>query len=112
NLNCCAFRHQHTTVPFATGLSGLVSGGTYHYRAVASNAAGVVYGNDMSFTNTTVQVQVGPIATTLAPLSVTNTLAALYGSVDPNGKDSIGWFQWGTTTNYGQTTGSTSINGS
>ncbi len=39
-----------TDVAASASIAGLEPGTTYHYRVVASNAAGVVYGGDQSFT--------------------------------------------------------------
>ncbi len=49
-----------------------------------------------------------PVATTLAATSVTSTGATLNGTVNPNGLAATYYFQWGTTTSYGNTTTSTS----
>lgn len=40
------------TVSRGIGIGSLAAGTTYHYRAVAQNAAGVVYGKDRTFTTT------------------------------------------------------------
>ncbi|MBI4548539.1 MAG: T9SS type A sorting domain-containing protein [Ignavibacteriae bacterium] len=39
-------------LPFTTFLFGLNPNTSYHYRAVAQNSAGIVYGNDQTFTTT------------------------------------------------------------
>ena len=36
--------------PFSRAVTGLTPGGTYHYRAAATNSLGVRFGNDMTFT--------------------------------------------------------------
>ena len=48
-------------VPFSTPLTWLTAGVTYHFRAAASNVAGVVYGNNMTFT--TPVVYTPPVST-------------------------------------------------
>jgi hypothetical protein len=57
---------------------------------------------------TTMQLQVGrlgvPTATTLAASSITATGAVLNGVINPNGLLTRMWFEWGTTTNYGNRT--------
>jgi len=40
---------------FSEVLTGLVAGVTYHFRAVGSNAIGIVFGNDLTFPNLTFQ---------------------------------------------------------
>ena len=49
---------------------------------------------------------VGTAATvwTLSATAVTTTSATLNGTVNPNGYPTTAWFQWGTTTNYGNLT--------
>ena len=45
-----------------------------------------------------------PIVTTQAATAITGTSATLNGSVNPNGLATTYYFQWGTTTGYGNTT--------
>ena len=42
---------------------------------------------------------------TLSATAVTSTNATLNASVYPNGYLTVAWFEWGTTTNYGGSTG-------
>ena len=49
-----------------------------------------------------------PSVTTLAATSVTGISATLNGTVNPNGLATTYYFQWGTTTSYGNTTTSSS----
>ena len=44
-----------------------------------------------------------------AATSVGTNSATLNGTVNPNGLSTIAWFQWGTTTNYGNLTTSTNV---
>jgi hypothetical protein len=55
------------------GLSGLAPGTAYHYRLVATNAAGTTYGADQTFTTPAAPVSVfGPLPTnTIAPTTTT-----------------------------------------
>jgi phosphodiesterase/alkaline phosphatase D-like protein len=71
---------------------------TYHYRAVAQNAGGIVYGADMSFTT-----NAAPTVTTNAATSVTGTGATLNGTVNANNQSATVTFEYGTTTAYGTT---------
>jgi phosphodiesterase/alkaline phosphatase D-like protein len=94
-------------VVVSVGLTGLSSGTTYHYRVVATNAAGTDRGSDAVFTTT-----VPPVATTGAASSVKATSATLNGTVDPNGRDTTFYFQYGTSSSYGSKTSSKSAGSS
>ncbi len=50
--------------------------------------------------------QAAPIVSTLAATLVTVSSAQMNGSVNPNGATASAWFQYGTTTSYGSSTGS------
>lgn len=77
-------------------VSGLAPGTTYHFRLVATNAAGTTAGGDQAFATT------GPPAVrTGAAASVTMTAATLTGSVDSRGHSTSWYFQYGTSTAYG-----------
>jgi len=82
-------------------LSNLVPGMTYHFRVAGTNSAGISFGADMAFE---VPIPLAPSVTTLAASDVTTSGAVLHGSVNPNGLDAVEWFEWGTTTNYGNVT--------
>ena len=83
-------------------LSGLTSDTTYHYRVVATNAAGVTRGVDRTLR--TDAAPGPPGATTGSARSVTPTAARLSASVDPNGRATTYHFEWGTTAGYGKRT--------
>jgi hypothetical protein len=80
-------------------LTGLSAGTTYHYRLVATNGAGAARGADGIFTTPT-----APVAVTGSATSVTVSSATLNGSVDPNGRATGWYFQYGTSTSYGSKT--------
>lgn len=82
-------------------LSGLASGVTYHYRLVAVNPGGTALGADQSFTTTN-----PPLASTGGPSRVRKTSAVLNGTVNPKGKATTYFFQYGTSTAYGLQTAS------
>jgi hypothetical protein len=84
-------------------LSGLTSATTYHYRVVATNAAGVDRGSDRTFTTAG-----APGASTGTARNVTTTGARLTASVDPNALATTYRFEYGTTTSYGKQTASAS----
>ncbi len=66
----------------------------YYFRVAASNAAGTSKGSIASFT-TTASTR-APKVTTNAATSVTGSGATLNGSVNPNGRSTTAWFEWGT----------------
>ncbi len=81
-----------------TGLSG---GTTYHFRIVATNAAGTNTGADQTFTTSG-----KPAVQTGAPTAVTGTSATLTGTVNPAGHSTSWYFEFGTSTAYGTKTAS------
>ena len=80
-------------------LTGLSTGTTYHYRVVATNGAGTSRGEDAVFTTL-----VPPDVVTEAASSVGTTSATLNGTVDPNGRATTFYFEYGTSTSYGTKT--------
>jgi plastocyanin len=89
-------------VAASAALSGLLSGTPYHFRLVAKNEKGTVEGADQTFT--TASPPGPPTASTEAATSVGETGATINGMVNPDGKPTNSFFQWGTTESYGQTT--------
>lgn len=79
-------------------VTGLTAGTTYHYRLVATNAAGTSRGADKTFVST--GSPKAPSATTLAQVAVTATGATLVGRVNPGGQATNYFFQYGTSTSY------------
>ena len=88
-----------SSVAVSAGLTGLKVGTTYHYRVVATNGAGTSHGTDAVFTTT-----VPPDVTTGTASSTTASAATLNGTVDPNGRDTTFYFEYGTSTSYGTKT--------
>jgi uncharacterized protein (TIGR02145 family) len=82
---------------FICNISHLNEGTTYNVRAYATNIAGTGYGNTLSFT-TLGQV---PTAVTEAANNVTTTSATLNGEINANYLSTNVTFDYGTTTNYG-----------
>ena len=80
-------------------LTGLTPGTTYHYRVVATNGSGTSRGADGIFTTSS-----APVAVTGSATSVTVTSATLNGTVDPNGRATTWYFEYGTSTSYGSKT--------
>jgi hypothetical protein len=83
----------------SASLANLTPATTYHYRLVATNASGTAGGEDGIFTTSS-----APVAVTGAATSVTVTSATLNGTVDPNGRATTWYFEYGTTTSYGSKT--------
>jgi len=81
------------------GVAKLTAGKSYHFRLVAQNSSGRVFGLDRVFTT------IGaPTATTGAAQSVGPDTAQLTGSLDTLGRATTWWFDYGTTTKYGKST--------
>ena len=82
---------------------GLEANTLYHYRAVATNSFGTNFGMDATFT-TAAAPQIPPTATTLGASNITTSSVKIYGQINPNGSATTGYFELGTTTNYGNST--------
>jgi hypothetical protein len=91
-----------SAVDAQAALTGLTSDTTYHYRVVATNAAGVTRGADRTLR--TAQPLGPPGATTGSARNVTAAGARLTASVDPNGRATTYRFEYGATTGYGKHT--------
>ena len=100
NLTATQILSGSVAVPVQRTLNGLLPKTTYHFRMVARNAYGVRYGTNFSFTS----AGFPPLATTLNPTDITGNSATLRGFVDPNNLAAEAFFEWGLTTNYGNTT--------
>ena len=91
-------------VDVGADLTGLDAGTTYHYRLVATNAAGTSRGADGIFATAR-----PPAATTGAATEVGASAATANGTVDPNGLETSWYVEYGTTTSYGSRSGSKSV---
>src|SRR5947207_5286069 len=85
-------------------ISGLTASTTYHFRLVAVNNAGTIYGTDRTFATLTPTGP--PVVTTSSATIIASFSATLNGSVDPHGLTTTVYFQYGTTTSYGSTSAS------
>ncbi len=83
-------------------LKGLAPGTLYHFKLVAKNEKGPAEGEDHTFTTTSPPGP--PTATTGEATSVSETEATLKGTVNPDGKPTKSFFEWGTSNSYGQVT--------
>lgn len=96
-----------TSIDFLTGLTGLDEGRTYYYRAVAENSDGVSYGSTRSFITSGAAPSNGgggggggggsclPIVTTKPASFITKDSASLRALVNPSGRSTSGWFEYG-----------------
>jgi phosphodiesterase/alkaline phosphatase D-like protein len=82
----------------SASLTGLSPNTTYHYRVVAVNSA-TANGLDAIFTTSS-----APSVVTNPATSVGATSATLNGSVNPNGRPTTYYFEYGKTTTYGTKT--------
>jgi hypothetical protein len=99
-------------VPVTAELSGLQPEKMYYFRLTASNQSGVSTGEVRSFK--TLKENTGPpSATTKAATNVTAYTATINGTINPNGTESYGMFEYGLTTAYGNagTVSSNPLNG-
>jgi hypothetical protein len=80
-------------------IGSLGVGATYHYRIVATSTAGTTDGSDGIFTTASV-----PTVTTGAASGVSSSGATLNGSVNPNGRATTYYFEYGKDTSYGSKT--------
>ena len=90
------------TVSINAHVDGLKSETTYHFRLVAENTKGVVYGEDRAFT--TFSAPQMPIVKTGLAVPLDSDSAILLGKVKPNGSSTIAYFEYGTTEEYGYST--------
>lgn len=84
-------------------VSNLSLGTTYHFCIIANHKNGsLVYGNDMTFT--TAKSVASPTANTLDATDIESDKALLNGQIIPNGLTTRYYFEYGTSTAYGNTT--------
>lgn len=83
--------------------TGLLAGLTYYYRVRAYNASGdSLYSNEAYAT--TLAASSPPTAITNSAANVNGSSVTLNGAVNPNGAATAAYFEWGTTTSYGNST--------
>jgi phosphodiesterase/alkaline phosphatase D-like protein len=88
-----------SAVDVSQQLTGLATGVTYHYRLVATNADGTGRGADRALAT-----RGAPEVVTSNAWSIGPTSANVGGTVDPNGRSTGWWIEYGTTTRYGART--------
>jgi hypothetical protein len=87
----------NAVLPVSNFITGLSPGTTYYCQLTGVNSASNVLGGEVTFTTPTG----APTAITLAASSVAATNATLNGVVTTGGFNTMAWFQYGLTTNYG-----------
>jgi phosphodiesterase/alkaline phosphatase D-like protein len=92
----------NTFQSIAGNISGLTANTLYHFRMVATNSAGTIFGNDRTFT--TLSVTGPPVATTNPATFIASFSATLNALLNPHGLPTSFHFQYGTTPSYGLTT--------
>ena len=78
-------------------VTSLPSGRTFHYRVVATNAEGTTTGPDRTFRTAS-----SPDIASVRADQITDESAALHADINPVGFDTSYYFEYGTTTDYGQ----------
>jgi phosphodiesterase/alkaline phosphatase D-like protein len=84
----------------SASLTSLKPGTTYHYRFVATSSAGTGRGSDGILTTSSS----APTAVTSSASNITPTSATLNGTVDPSGRPTTWYVEYGTSTGYGTKT--------
>ncbi len=92
-----------SSVAVSKTVNGLKPGTLYHFRLVATSDAGTSTGADLTFTT-----QAPPTVTTAPATGIGPTSATLGGTVNPNGRSTSVYVEYGTTTKYGSRTASRS----
>jgi len=90
---------SNALAPVTAALTGLANNTTYHYRVVASNINGTVFGLDMAFAIGTGGT--APTAVTNAATGVGSSTGTLKGTVSANGSAAVATFEYGLDTSYG-----------
>jgi hypothetical protein len=99
-----------SSVNVNASLTGLTSDTTYHFRIVATNAAGTTRGSDHTFRTQTAGR--APGVSSASARDVRQNSATLRASLDPRSLATTFYFEWGTTNRYGQRTPDQSATGS
>jgi len=83
---------------FTSNITELAAGSTYHVRAYATNSVGTAYGADLSFTT----LGGAPECLTQPAGNMSPTGVTLNGTVNANHASTTVTFEYGTTSQYGQ----------
>lgn len=91
-------------VNVSAALTGLTSATTYHFRIVATNAAGIGRSADRTLRTTTPPRPLAPVATTGPIGDLRARGVTVIGTVDPRGTATRYRFDWGTGTSLNRHT--------
>lgn len=86
--------------PVSITLAGLLPGEVLSFQAVAYNDGGTSYGSVRQLS----EPAITPVAATLAASSITTSSATLNATINPENVGASFYFEWGPTTNYGNST--------
>jgi len=87
----------NTNTNVSENINALLANTEYHFRLKTSNAVGVTYSDDLTFTTS----GAAPTVTSLAATSIISVGAKLNGTVNANGFNTTVSFDYGTNTGYG-----------
>jgi uncharacterized protein (TIGR02145 family) len=87
-----------THLSVSASISELSDSTIYHYRVMAENELGITYGDDMTFMTLSADE---PSAITKAATDITDSSATLHATVNPNRFPTSVYFEYGTSTDYG-----------
>jgi hypothetical protein len=96
---------QSGPLPVSVTLSNLMPNTTYDCQLSAANAINL----DASSTNITFTTLFAPTAITGSATDITANSATISGDLNPNGFNTTYYFQWGTSTSYGNTTAPSTV---
>jgi len=99
-----------STAAVSASLAGLTPGTKYYFRAIAVTSTGeVIVGADKTFVTTgkAPAPSAPPTVTTEPATQLAQSSVTLNGLVDPKGKPTAYYFEYGTTTKYGYETAAT-----
>jgi Ca2+-binding RTX toxin-like protein len=92
------------SISVSKAVTGLAPGVLYHFRIVATSDVGSSTGSDLTFVT-----QAPPTIVTGPATEIGSTSATLGGSVNPNGRATTVYVEYGTSTKYGSKTSTRSV---
>lgn len=94
-----------TVVSVGLSLAGLKPQTKYYYRMMAQNPFGTAIGSVMNFTTDGPAASSRPTIQTNAASNVSTSTATLNGRVNPNGSDTVYWFEYSKVSLSGDVAG-------